>query len=82
MTLPDPTRPAPPMPPIKPPAIDWRALLVRYMARVIDAESVSFVDTCGGWEIILTPEETEELLRIEIEAAKVPSDRLKEPPCA
>lgn len=44
MTLPKPTRPAPPMPPIKPPAVDYRALLVRYMAEVLYQEGITYVE--------------------------------------
>jgi len=55
-------------------SVDYRALLVRYMAAVIDAESVSYVESCQGYKIVLTPEEKAELLKIETEACEVPSD--------
>ncbi|MES2349103.1 MAG: hypothetical protein V4641_16200 [Pseudomonadota bacterium] len=67
MTFDKPTRPAPPMPAIKQPAIDYRALLVRYMAMVMDCEGVSFVQ--GGDEIAMTEAETAELEKIEDEAS-------------
>lgn len=39
--------------------VDYRALLIRYMARVIDAESVSFID--GDYFIKLTVQEKQHL---------------------
>lgn len=67
--LPKPTRPAPPMPAIQAPAVDYRALLVRYMAGVIDAEGVSYVDSCRGYEIEFTPAELKTLREIQDEAS-------------
>lgn len=54
---------------------DYRALLVRYMAAVIDAESVSYVGSYQGYEIKLTEDEKRELLIIEKEAFSVPADK-------
>lgn len=42
--------------------IDYRALLINYMAGVIEMEGTSFVGACEG-----TEEERAELIRIELE---------------
>lgn len=49
-------------------ALDYRALLVRYMAAVIKAESISYVDSWRGEVDGLLHEELAELQRIEPEA--------------
>lgn len=51
--------------------IDYRRLLVRYMAHVIDAESVAYLDNCNVWKIPkLIDEELNALKEIETEARK------------
>lgn len=47
--------------------LDYRSLLVRYMAGVISAEGISIVDTIGA----TTVEEQRELEDIEREAARL-----------
>lgn len=49
-------------------AIDYRALLVRYMASVIDLAGVSLIGNAD--EIEFTPAEMEALREIELEASK------------
>lgn len=53
--------------------IDYRALLVKYMANVLNEEGVSFVNVRGyGFhEDLYTPDELAELERIEEEARQV-----------
>lgn len=55
--------------------LDWRSLLVRYMAAVCDAEGVSFVDECPGYTVRLTDDEKATLRLIETEAREVRDDR-------
>jgi len=49
---------------------DWRALLVRYMAKVIDRESVTLADSHSHC-VQLTSEELEVLEEIEVEARRI-----------
>ena len=52
-------------------APDYRALLVRYMAAVIDAEGVDFIASCGGYVVSLTDDEKAQLAPISTEARQV-----------
>jgi len=54
-----------------PAAVDWRKLLVRYMAAVCDTEGVSFVDLHSGHTVKLTDQEKAVLDQIETEAREV-----------
>lgn len=49
--------------------IDWRALLVKYMAEVLDAEGVSFAPSENGYAGF-TDEEIEALRGVEAEAVQ------------
>jgi hypothetical protein len=47
--------------------MDHRALLLRYMAHVMDGAGTSYIDATGA-TIRLTPEEVAELRKVETEA--------------
>lgn len=47
---------------------DWRALLVKYMAHVMDEEGISYVSTYLGSTDPFTPEERAALEAVEAEA--------------
>lgn len=51
--------------------IDYRQLLVRYMAQVLDCEGVNFVHNEGHDGTFLSKEDKAELSRIEIDAQKL-----------
>lgn len=59
--------------------IDYRALLVRYMAAVIDAEGISFVENGLGSHntIEFTQHEFETLRQIEMEVSRMPINFIK-----
>jgi len=48
-------------------ATDYKALLMAYMAHVIDAESISFIEIGEGYGSPLTEDQRRELLEIERE---------------
>ena len=53
-------------------SLDYRALLVKYMAEVLESEGVSFIGASGGWISNYdryTSDELAELQRIEAEAS-------------
>jgi hypothetical protein len=55
--------------------MDYRALLIRYMAQVRDTEGKSFINNVGNDGTFLTKDDKAELLKLEIEAHRLLIDK-------
>jgi hypothetical protein len=44
--------------------VDYEALFKKYIARIIDSESIDYIDVSGGFQIEFTKEEKEVLTRL------------------
>ena len=51
--------------------MDYRELLIRYMAQVRDSEGRNFIHNIGNEGTFLTREDKDELLKLEAEAHKL-----------